>query len=56
MAELVADSLLGRLREWGVHGGCCGLAGAFGFAKDHYELSIACGERVALAGTDRRVT
>jgi Fe-S oxidoreductase len=28
--------------------GCCGMAGAFGFEKDHYEMSIACGERVLL--------
>jgi Fe-S oxidoreductase len=28
--------------------GCCGMAGAFGFDKDHYEVSIACGERVLL--------
>ncbi len=28
--------------------GCCGMAGAFGFEKDHYELSVACGERVLL--------
>jgi Fe-S oxidoreductase/FAD/FMN-containing dehydrogenase len=28
--------------------GCCGMAGAFGFEKDHYEVSIACGERVLL--------
>ncbi len=28
--------------------GCCGMAGAFGFAKDHYDVSIACGERVLL--------
>jgi FAD/FMN-containing dehydrogenase/Fe-S oxidoreductase len=26
--------------------GCCGMAGAFGFEKDHYDVSIACGERV----------
>jgi FAD/FMN-containing dehydrogenase/Fe-S oxidoreductase len=26
--------------------GCCGLAGNFGFEKGHYEVSIACGERV----------
>jgi Fe-S oxidoreductase len=26
--------------------GCCGMAGAFGFASgDHYDVSIACGER-----------
>ena len=28
--------------------GCCGLAGSFGFEADHYDLSIACGERVLL--------
>jgi FAD/FMN-containing dehydrogenase/Fe-S oxidoreductase len=28
--------------------GCCGMAGAFGFEKKHYEVSIRCGERVLL--------
>jgi Fe-S oxidoreductase len=28
--------------------GCCGMAGAFGFEKDHYHVSLACGERVLL--------
>jgi Fe-S oxidoreductase len=28
--------------------GCCGMAGAFGFEKDHYDVSIGCGERVLL--------
>ena len=28
--------------------GCCGMAGAFGFERDHYEVSRACGERVLL--------
>ncbi len=29
--------------------GCCGMAGSFGFEPgDHYEVSIACGERVLL--------
>ena len=30
--------------------GCCGMAGAFGYeaVNDHYEVSIACGERVLL--------
>jgi FAD/FMN-containing dehydrogenase/Fe-S oxidoreductase len=28
--------------------GCCGMAGAFGFEKEHYEVSIACGERKLL--------
>ncbi len=28
--------------------GCCGMAGAFGFERDHYDVSIKCGERVLL--------
>ncbi|MGH7718479.1 MAG: FAD-binding and (Fe-S)-binding domain-containing protein [Gemmatimonadaceae bacterium] len=28
--------------------GCCGMAGAFGFEKAHYDVSIRCGERVLL--------
>jgi len=28
--------------------GCCGMAGAFGFERDHYEVAMACGERVLL--------
>jgi Fe-S oxidoreductase len=28
--------------------GCCGMAGAFGFEKDHYDISMRCGERVLL--------
>jgi FAD/FMN-containing dehydrogenase/Fe-S oxidoreductase len=28
--------------------GCCGMAGAFGFEKEHYGVSMACGERVLL--------
>ncbi len=40
--------------------GCCGMAGAFGFEQDHYDVSIACGERVLLpkvreAGADTLV-
>src|SRR5207248_7135853 len=27
---------------------CCGMAGAFGFEKDHYDISIKVGERVLL--------
>ena len=27
-----------------IDAGCCGMAGAFGFARDHYDLSIAIGE------------
>ncbi|MDQ2663290.1 MAG: FAD-binding oxidoreductase [Candidatus Eremiobacteraeota bacterium] len=28
--------------------GCCGMAGAFGFEADHYDVSVAIGERVLL--------
>jgi hypothetical protein len=28
--------------------GCCGMAGAFGFEKNHYDISIKVGERVLL--------
>jgi FAD/FMN-containing dehydrogenase/Fe-S oxidoreductase len=28
--------------------GCCGMAGAFGFEKEHVDVSLACGERVLL--------
>jgi FAD/FMN-containing dehydrogenase/Fe-S oxidoreductase len=28
--------------------GCCGMAGAFGFEKGHYEVSMACAERTLL--------
>ena len=28
--------------------GCCGMAGAFGYEKDHYDISIKCGERKLL--------
>jgi FAD/FMN-containing dehydrogenase/Fe-S oxidoreductase len=28
--------------------GCCGLAGSWGYERDHYDVSIACGERVLL--------
>jgi Fe-S oxidoreductase len=28
--------------------GCCGMAGAFGFEKRHYEISMRIGERVIL--------
>ncbi len=28
--------------------GCCGMAGAFGYEEDKYDVSVACGERVLL--------
>ncbi|WP_055623648.1 FAD-binding and (Fe-S)-binding domain-containing protein [Streptomyces sp. JHA19] len=42
-----------RLREaadltGGLSGGCCGLAGNFGFEKGHYDVSVACAEEQLL--------
>lgn len=28
--------------------GCCGLAGSFGYEREHYDISMAIGERVLL--------
>lgn len=28
--------------------GCCGMAGSFGFEREHYEISMKVGERVLL--------
>jgi Fe-S oxidoreductase len=48
------DTELDLLRRAGVEldvpdQGCCGMAGAFGFeAGDHYEVSLAVGERALL--------
>jgi FAD/FMN-containing dehydrogenase/Fe-S oxidoreductase len=33
--------------------GCCGMAGAFGFERDHFAVSVACGERVLLPAVRR---
>jgi Fe-S oxidoreductase len=47
------DAEVDLVRKMGVaceipDSGCCGMAGAFGFDKNHYDVSIACGERVLL--------
>jgi Fe-S oxidoreductase len=44
------EAVLGRLGlDYEVlDSGCCGMAGAFGFEREHYDVSIACGERVLL--------
>ncbi len=33
--------------------GCCGMAGSFGFEKDHYDVSMKVGERVLLPAVRR---
>jgi FAD/FMN-containing dehydrogenase/Fe-S oxidoreductase len=52
-ALMKMDDELSVLRKIGLDSdmpdaGCCGMAGAFGFEKDHYDLSIKCGERLLL--------
>jgi len=47
------DSELSLLKKLGVEAeeldsGCCGMAGAFGYEKDHYDVSVKCGERILL--------
>jgi Fe-S oxidoreductase len=43
-------ALLSRLGlDWELlDSGCCGLAGSFGFTAEHYDVSMACGERKLL--------
>lgn len=33
--------------------GCCGMAGSFGFEKDHYEVSVKAAERVLLPALEK---
>ncbi len=45
------DAEKSLFRKMGMHceildAGCCGMAGSFGFLKEHQEVSKACGERV----------
>jgi len=52
-ASLCLDDDIAVLKQSGLDftvldSGCCGMAGAFGFEKDHFEVSIAVGERVLL--------
>ncbi len=50
-AHIGMRPLLRCLREFGgfqvteVDSGCCGMAGSFGFEKEHYPLSLAIGQR-----------
>ncbi|MFC8075329.1 FAD-binding and (Fe-S)-binding domain-containing protein [Streptomyces sp. NPDC057307] len=61
---VLGDAAERRLRERAgltgeLSGGCCGLAGNFGFEKGHYDVSVACAEdqllpavRAAAEGTE----
>ena len=50
MRTVPEEAVLGKLGlDYTVlDSGCCGMAGIFGFEKDHYDVSIKCGERVLL--------
>ncbi|MFJ5841136.1 FAD-binding and (Fe-S)-binding domain-containing protein [Streptomyces shenzhenensis] len=50
---VLGDAAERRLREAAgltgdLSGGCCGLAGNFGFEKGHYQISVACAEEQLL--------
>ena len=52
-AVLDADADVDVIRRLGVKArvldsGCCGMAGSFGFERDHYDISVRIGERVLL--------
>ncbi|MFI0241547.1 FAD-binding and (Fe-S)-binding domain-containing protein [Streptomyces sp. NPDC016845] len=52
---VLGDAADRRLRERAglegeLSGGCCGLAGNFGFERGHYEVSVACAEESLLPG------
>ena len=44
-ASVAALRLVPGLQVEVIDAGCCGMAGAFGYEKEHYEVSIAIGER-----------
>ena len=57
-ALMKMDDELSLLRKAGLDSdvpdsGCCGMAGAFGFEKEHYDVSMKCGERVLLPAVRR---
>lgn len=56
---VLGDAAERRLREKAglageLSGGCCGLAGNFGFEKGHYEVSVACAEEQLLPSLRER--
>lgn len=47
-ATVAALRLIPELEVVEVDAGCCGMAGAFGYEAEHYDISMAMGERVLL--------
>jgi Fe-S oxidoreductase len=52
-ALLSALRLVPGLRVTEIPSGCCGMAGAFGYEKEHYELSMRVGEMVLFPAVRR---
>ena len=57
-AVLTMDAEESLLRRLGLDlevldAGCCGMAGSFGFEKDHYDISVKIGERALLPAVRR---
>jgi Fe-S oxidoreductase len=57
-AVLTMDAEESVLRRLGLDlevldAGCCGMAGSFGFEKDHYDISVRIGERALLPAVRR---
>jgi FAD/FMN-containing dehydrogenase/Fe-S oxidoreductase len=58
-ASIRALRLVPEVEVEDLDAGCCGMAGAFGFEKEHFDLSMQVGERVlfpALRNSDERST
>jgi FAD/FMN-containing dehydrogenase/Fe-S oxidoreductase len=58
-SELHFESEIALLEQAGVDctvpdSGCCGMAGSFGYEADHYDVGLACGERVLLPAVRER--
>ena len=57
LMKMTDEETLLRRMESDVHlldSGCCGMAGAFGFERDKFEISQAIGERVLLPAVRRQ--
>jgi Fe-S oxidoreductase len=54
---LPAKDLLSRIKGTGVvdpDAGCCGMAGSFGYSRDHFEVSRAIAERRLVPAVRKR--
>jgi Fe-S oxidoreductase len=58
-SELHFEQAIALLEDAGVactvpDSGCCGMAGSFGYEAEHYDVGLACGERVLLPAVRER--